>query len=162
MPTPVAASINELPTSAAVYALYGGSGARRYVAYVGIAANLRQRIRKHLIKRNSTVTAATSAVSINPDYVTELAWWASPRFAKKPAMEAAEKVAFKVLDPALRTIAPLSEEARRYHYRPKFRQDMTTLFREEPAGRIKIPALSDALDLITKLEERVARLESMS
>jgi excinuclease UvrABC nuclease subunit len=40
--------ISDLPQIPAVYAMYGGKGRGRYVAYVGIAQKLRDRIVQHL------------------------------------------------------------------------------------------------------------------
>ena len=48
--------IADLPNEPAVYAMYGGSGAGLYVAYVGVASKLKQRVTQHLVRRDSSVT----------------------------------------------------------------------------------------------------------
>jgi hypothetical protein len=40
---------------------------------------------------------------LNPDYVTELRWWEHPDFAERYVLEAAELVAYDMLNPALRS-----------------------------------------------------------
>ena len=41
--------VAQLPNAPAVYAMYGGRGRGLYVAYVGIADDLRGRINQHLL-----------------------------------------------------------------------------------------------------------------
>jgi hypothetical protein len=69
-----ARSVNELPPAPAVYAMYGGAG-REYVAYVGLADNLRRRVNQHLVNRDSSVTTGTSAAGLNPDHIRAVEWW---------------------------------------------------------------------------------------
>jgi predicted GIY-YIG superfamily endonuclease len=96
-------SISELPNVPAVYALYGGEERGHYVAYVGIASNLKRRVVQHLVNRDSSVATGTSAVNINPDYVTGVGWWEHSLFRERRLLEAAELVAFEVLEPVLRS-----------------------------------------------------------
>ena len=63
--------ISALPNAPALYALYGGKGQRKFVAYIGIADKLRQRISQHLVRRDSSIVTGTSIVSLNPDQVTQ-------------------------------------------------------------------------------------------
>jgi len=72
-------SIYDLPISPAVYVMYGGRK-QKHVAYVGIGANLQQRLNQHFIRRDSSVATGTSAAGINPDYVTEVTWWIDASF----------------------------------------------------------------------------------
>ncbi|MCD4782602.1 MAG: GIY-YIG nuclease family protein [Candidatus Eremiobacteraeota bacterium] len=88
--------LSNVPKYPAVYAMYGGTGRSQYVAYVGIAKNLRQRLEQHLIRRDSSVTTGTSASTLNPDYVTEIRWWTHSRFSDRAALEAAEIIAFNL------------------------------------------------------------------
>jgi hypothetical protein len=74
-------------------------------------------------------------------------------------VEAAEMVAFDVLDPALRSHGTPQETARELYADESFRQEMRSLFEREPAGRLVIPTLEDALERIAELEGRVAKLE---
>ena len=76
-------SINDLPNVPSVYAMYGGQGRGLYVAYVGIAGKLKQRIIQHLIRRDSSVATGTSAVALNPDYITQVKWWEHSDFTKR-------------------------------------------------------------------------------
>lgn len=155
-------SVSELPQVSSVYAMYGGKGRGRYVAYVGIGKSLKPRVMQHLVRRDSSVTAGTSAVQLNPDYVTEVEWWEHPHFSQRHVLEAAEMVAFDVLDPALRSRGAPQEKARALYAEAGFRQEMRSLFESEPAGRLVIPTLEDALERIVELEGRVAALERQS
>ena len=85
-------SFNDLPNVPGVYAMYGGKGRGVYVAYVGIAGKLKQRIIQHLVNRDSSVTTGTSAAMLNPDYVTQIRWWEYPDFKARYILVAAELV----------------------------------------------------------------------
>jgi hypothetical protein len=98
----VITSISELPTGAAIYAMYGGDE-RPDVAYVGMGEKLRQRIRQHLVNRDSSATTDSGAVRLHPDYVTAVAWWEHAAFTDEIALAAAELVAFDVLEPRMRS-----------------------------------------------------------
>ena len=154
-----ASSISALPSQPAVYAMYGGRGGSRYVAYVGIAGQLKDRIVQHLVRRASSVSTGTSAVALNADYVTEVEWWQDKRFANRDALRAAELVAFDVLEPVLRSRGRVTEAAQRSYEDEAFRQEMAALFGTGASGRLVIPTLEHALKRIAKLEERVAALE---
>jgi hypothetical protein len=97
----VVASIGELPSVPAIYAMYGGED-RRYVAYVGIGDDLRRRITQHLVNRNSSATTDTGAVRLHPDHISAVAWWEHPSFGDRVELTAAELVAFDVLEPTMR------------------------------------------------------------
>ena len=90
--------VYSLPNVPAVYALYSGGKGPKYVAYVGIAGRLKQRIVQHLIKRDSSVTTGTSAVNLNPDQVMSLSWWVHTDFDETVKLKAAEMVAFEILN----------------------------------------------------------------
>ena len=106
-----AIAISELPRVPAIYALYGGEG-RRYVAYVGLGGNLRQRIEQHLIRRDSSVVAGIQAVGLRADHVRQVDWWEDAGFSDDVRLQAAELVAFDVLEPALRSRGGIAEAAR--------------------------------------------------
>lgn len=99
-------SIAELPNRPAVYAIYGGKHPRRYIAYVGQAKSLRMRILQHLITQDSSIATGTSAVHLNPDYVRGIFWWVHPDFSNKDAREAAEVIAFEVLNLLSEAVEP--------------------------------------------------------
>ncbi len=147
-----------LPSVPAVYAMYGGRGRGRYVAYVGVADKLRRRVEQHLERRESSVTTGFSAVGLSPERVTELQWWTNRLFRKRPELEAAELIAFDVLDPALRSRGKIQAKARQIAADPVFEAPMRALFTGPPAGRLVVPTLQDALNRIALLEEQVAEL----
>ena len=152
-------SISELPNSPSVYAMYGGHKGGLYVAYVGMAGKLKQRIMQHLIRRDSSVSTGTSAVVLNPDYVSEVRWWEHPDFVKRHILEAAELVAFDVLDPALRSRGAIQEQSKAVYTDEDFQEKMRALFLGSPTGLLAIPTLQDALARITELEQRIVTLE---
>jgi hypothetical protein len=153
-------SISHLPSSPAVYALYGGRGRSAYVAYVGIAGHLRSRIEQHLVRRDSSVATGVAAAALNPDLVTEVRWWEHPAFADRGHREAAELVAFDVLEPTLRSRGGVGEAARALHADATFNTAMHQLFTGDPTGQLVIPSLQDALDRLEQLEARVRVLEA--
>lgn len=152
-------SLYELPDEPAVYALFGGQGRSLYVAYVGVADSLKQRIFQHLVRRDSSVATGTSAVGLNPDYVTEIQWWEHPDFIERFKLEAAELVAFDVLDPALRSRGKIQDKAKQWYKNQEFYKNMQLFLTSGPSGRLVIPTLQDALKRIANLEERVKILE---
>jgi len=139
--------------------MYGGRGRRLFVAYVGIGDNLRRRVVQHLVKRDSSVATGTSAVGLNPDYVTQVRWWVSPDFDDRHVLEAAELVAFDVLDPALRSRGTISGQTSRFYKDAAFQQRMRSILLGAPAGHLRLPTLHDAMERIEKLEQRLAELE---
>jgi hypothetical protein len=73
-------TVTALPWSSApkdpgLYAMYGGDTPRTWVAYAGQAGNIAQRLTQHLYRRDSSVTTGVSAVGLNVDHVTQVAWW---------------------------------------------------------------------------------------
>jgi hypothetical protein len=54
-----AKALNEVPSDPGLYAMYGGLPPRSWVAYVGQAGNLAQRLSQHLDRRDSSVTTGT-------------------------------------------------------------------------------------------------------
>jgi hypothetical protein len=134
-------SISELPNRPAVYALMSGTGGRAYVAYVGIAKILKRRISQHLVLRDSSVTTGTSAIMLNPDYVTEVRWWESDEFSNRVYLEAAEIVALEILDPALRSRGITQEAALVLSGKRSFRKAMERLFKGNPSGSLVVPTL---------------------
>jgi hypothetical protein len=128
--------VSLLPNVPAVYALYGGHGRALHVAYVGVADKLKLRAEQHLVRQSSSVTTGSSAAGLNPEHITELRWWADPSFKKKPALLAAELIAFEVLDPALRSLGKVSKQAEQLSSDTTFHEHMCALFGGPPAGRL--------------------------
>ena len=151
-------SVNDLPSAPAVYAMYGGTG-REYVAYVGIADNLRRRVKQHLVNRDSSVTTGTSAAGLNADHVRAVEWWEDAAFADRTTLEAAELVAFDVLQPALRSRGGITAAAHTLATTGDFREHIASVL-ATPSGRLVIPQLLDLMERLANLEARVARLEA--
>ena len=151
--------ISNLPNSPAVYVMYGGRGRSSYVAYVGVTRVLKNRIIEHLIKRDRSVATGTTAVVLNPDFVTELKWWECSEFSNWQFLQAAELVAFDVFEPSLRSRGRIKKHARQLYADPSFRKKMGELFTNESTGHLVILTLGDALARIDDLEQRIKELE---
>lgn len=155
----VIATIGELPTVPAIYAMYGGDD-RRYVAYVGIGDNLRQRVTQHLVNRNSSATTDTGAVRLHPDHISAVAWWEHPSFVDRVELEAAELVAFDALEPAMRSRGGITATANRRAADEAFRDAMTTMFAGAPTGRLELTTFAALVKRVSALERRLDRLEN--
>ena len=150
-------AVYTLPNGPAVYAFHGS----RYVAYVGIAGRLKQRIIQHVIRRDSSAAVATSAIILNPDQLSGLNWWEHPAFNKTVHLKAAELIAFEILNPALRSRSGTDKAGHRLAGDGKFSEEISALFHGPPTGSISFPSLVDAMDRIGKLEEQVKKLSDM-
>ena len=153
--------ISSLPNSPAIYALYGGKGQRKFVAYIGIADKLRQRISQHLVRRDSSIVTGTSIVSLNPDYITALKWWEYPDFSKREYLEAAEEIAFEIFDPVLRSRGKLTERADILLKDGDFHKKMETLFNGVPLGSLEFPDFQDLLERLNDLEMEIRKLKKL-
>ena len=151
--------ITDLPNCPAVYALYGGTGKRAHVAYVGITDSLKRRVGQHLLGRDSSIATGTSAAGINPDYVTEVRWWKHRRFSESAAREAAELVAFALFDPALRSRKPIGKAARELYKNRRFRKEMEVLLKKGPTGHVHLPSPEQVVRRLATLEDRLAKIE---
>jgi hypothetical protein len=156
----IVTALSNVPNVPAVYAMYGGRDARQYVAYAGIADKLRQRLTQHLVRRDSSVTTGTSAVTLNPDLVTAVHWWEHDLFADRDALAAAELVAMDLLDPTIRSRGPVPQRARDLHSDPCFQQKMEVLFHGTATGVLRLFSLHDAFQRITEIEARLTKLEN--
>ncbi|HEU5375819.1 MAG TPA: hypothetical protein VFV38_10300 [Ktedonobacteraceae bacterium] len=152
-------SFAELPEEPAIYALYGGQGKTLYVAYVGQAGQLKSRITQHLVRRDSSIATGASVVSLNPDKVTQVAWWGHPHFEQPAMLTAAESVAFDVLDPVLRSRLAAQKSSRPFYEDEQFYAEMKALFAGEPHGCLALPTFREAILRIATLEEQVADLQ---
>lgn len=153
---------NKVPRVPALYAMYGGSPQRTWVAYVGQGGNLAERLSQHLERRDSSVTTGVQAVGLNVDHVVHVAWWLHPTFTDDITREAAEVIAFRVLDPALRSRGNPKRAAIELANDPAFIAKMEGLFLSPPAGAYRPPRLPELADRIAKLEARIERLEGSS
>ena len=148
----------QLPKRPAVYAMYGGWPPRLWVAYVGEGGNLASRIDQHFVRRDSSVATGVAAATLNPDAVREVRWWEHTSFEDKTERQAAELVAFSVLEPALRSRGGIGPESKARAAEDGFREEMRALFSGEPAGIFRLPWIWDMETRIEQLEAEVAEL----
>lgn len=147
--------IRMLPKTHAVYALYGGKGKREYVAYVGVANNLRGRAEQHLVKHDSSATTGQSAVKLETQYLSKLKWWEDERFDKREKLEAAELVASDVLKPVLVSRGNPRKDSVKLFKDEIFYNSIKELLRN-PSGVLILLSTEDRMQM---LEKRIARLE---
>jgi hypothetical protein len=120
---------------------------------------LASRIDQHFVRRDSSVATGVAAATLNPDAVREVRWWEHASFDAKVARQAAELVAFRVLDPALRSRGGIGSDARALAADAAFRDEMEVLFAGEPSGVFTLPWIWDMQTRIEQLENRLAELE---
>lgn len=84
----------------------------------------------------------------------------TPGVSTRVELEAAELVAFDVLEPALRSRGGISSEARRRAGTDAFRAEMTELFRGPPAGRLALPSFPALAERVAAIERRLDLIES--
>ena len=161
-------AIADVPDKPAVYALCSGRGEHLSVAYVGETAELKTRLRQHLVTRNSSITSSERAVSVNPDAITFVYWWEDKAFKKDTAREAAELIATEQLHPIMRSNNRVSTAA-------KDKAELDVAFRQSIEGKFCINAPTGILTLrtlddisaqadeimarVAKLEQHIAKLE---
>ena len=150
---------SHVPTSPAIYALHGGTAGNRRVAYVGQARNLRIRLRQHLLLRDSSITTGAAVVSLNPDLVRAVDWWTHDGFSDSVTLEAAELVAFDVLDPTLRSQGWPSLPARELSSKTQFIESFRKLFLGPPSASLTIERLAGLSARIQNLEARLDLVE---
>jgi hypothetical protein len=105
------------------------------------------------------VVTGTSAAGLNIDHVTRVDWWEHPRLAED-SRRAAELVAFDVLEPALRSRGNPRQAASKLYADPGFSEELASVFRAPPTGRLTLPRLPDVVLRLSKLEKRVSELEA--
>jgi hypothetical protein len=153
----VAISLAEVPNRPGIYALYGGN--ENEAAYVGQAGKLRERLTQHLIRRDSSVTTGASVASLNPDLVRLVTWWTDERFDGPAVLDAAELVAFKILNPVLRSRGRPKSRGVMLAGESGFEQEFTQLFSGPPSGRLSIDTTAELVERLRSLETRVEALE---
>jgi hypothetical protein len=152
-------SISDLPRIPAVYAMRSGYGNTCYVAYVGMADDLKRRIYQHLVRRDSSVVTGVSAVSLNPDLVSEVQWWGRSEFTNRTWLGAAELLAFDLLEPVMRSRGNVSQESEKLYESMEFRMEMGTQFIDEPDGVLVLPSMKTLIEEVSTLHQRIAALE---
>jgi len=154
----ISSMMKKVSSSQGIYAMFENKSDKNSV-YVGISTNLRNRIRQHMIRRDSSVTTKTSAVRLNPDYIEVIRWWVNDKFEDKIVLEAAELAAFDVFNPVLRSKSSVSREAEKLYQQKKFKSEIKSILLEKQSGELHFPDLSKVLGKIDRLKMRVDRLE---
>jgi hypothetical protein len=90
--------------------------------------------------------------------VRQVDWWEDAGFSDDVRLQAAELVAFDVLEPALRSRGGIGEAARALS-KDNLRTQMDRLFRGQPSGRLTLPALGQLANQVADLERRLASIE---
>ena len=151
--------IKDVPKTPALYALYGGRARNAWVAYVGIAGDLRQRLVQHFERRDSSIVTGVSAVGLNIDAVAYVHWWEADHFDDRTNLRASEVAAFDLLDPALRSRGGVTQDAEDLAGRRAFARKIEKLIEAGPTGRYTPTTLADLEDRLVQLERRIAQLE---
>jgi hypothetical protein len=86
-------------------------------------------------------------------------WRSATDFSDRAVLEAAELVAFDVLDPALRSRGNIGAKAAKLYEDATFRQRTQTMLKGTPSGVLKVLSLQDAFAKIAELGQRIAALE---
>lgn len=100
-----------------------------------------------------------SATMLNPDNVCCICWWFNPKFSERAYLEAAEVVAFKELNPALRSRGKVTNRTKPILADQTFHYEMECLFRGKPSGVFRPTTLDNLVDLVLELYDRVSELE---
>ncbi len=78
--------LREVPIGPSIFAMYGGEPGSRFVAYVGQARKLRERLTQHLVRRDSSVTTeASSSASTLTSCKRRAPWRAHRRTREREA-----------------------------------------------------------------------------
>ena len=149
-------SLSSIPKTAGIYAMYDRN---KSVAYVGLSTKLRNRIGQHIIRRDSSVATGASATVLNPNKIARICWWLNQAFSDKACLEAAEVVAFKVLNPSLRSRGKVTDRAKDILADQTFHDDMVRLFSGKPSGVYRPKTLDNLMDWVQELHDRVSELE---
>lgn len=150
----------EVPALPSVYVMHGGDMPRTWPAYVGIAQDLQGRLLQHFVRRDSSVVTGTAAAGLNIEGVRFVDWWSRPALADKSYREAAELVAFDLLNPALRSRGRPTAAAAALAAQPAFQEEVQEMFSSPPDGRYWPPRLDGLAERVRVLEARLAELEA--
>lgn len=151
-------SIWQLPTVAAVYALYAERAGLRQAVFVGVADNLRERVVEQLVVRESPLGTGSEAVTLEPAFLTDLYWWEHADFADQHVLRAAEFMASDLFQPALRSRRPISARAAELYEDQRSQAKMAALLRAEATGHAVLPGLERILERLAELERRFESL----
>jgi hypothetical protein len=138
--------------------MYAREPPRTWVAYVGMAGDLHNRLFQHFVRRDSSVVAA-AAVRLDLDYIRHVEWWEHERFTDDATRHAAELVAFDVFEPVLRSRGNPTRAATSLYDDPVFRATFEHVFKAGPAGRFVHARLPDLARQAHELESRLRAVE---
>ena len=100
-------------------------------------------------------------MGLNVDHIAYVVWWLHPSFSDKTHRLAAELVAFRVLDPTLRSRGGIEQSAIDLSEDPRFAGEIEALLMGQPTGKYQPPAISDLADRVADLEARLKKLEDL-
>jgi hypothetical protein len=150
-------NISDVPSVPGVYLMYEG----KYVVYVGVSGNIKNRLIQHLVRRDSSITTSASAVSLNPSYINEIRWWENEAFSDRNALEAAELIAFDIFCPVIRSRGATRKGSIELYNNKEFRETIEMIFKREASGSLKVQNFDSALKRIEVLEKKVSELENI-
>ena len=148
-----------LPQFPGIYGFKGPNDTQGAYSYIGLSNKLRERVSQHLLKRDSNVSTDTSAVSLNPDKISECHWWIHETFGEREYLEAAELIAFEIFNPILVSRGTPSSSVLEISKDQDFRKQMKELFSNVPSGYIIFYDLSWAVSKIKELENEILELK---
>ena len=151
--------IKHLPQFPGIYAFKGPNGNHGAYSYVGLSNKLRDRVSQHLLRRDSSVATGASAISLNPDKISECHWWVHATFSRREHLEAAELIALEIFNPTLVSRGSSSSAALEISRDLEFREQMEDLFSSTPSGYAVFYDLSWAVTKIRELEREILELK---
>jgi hypothetical protein len=137
----------------AVYAMYAGEPPRTWVAYVGMAGDLHNRLFQHFVRRDSSVVAAAAASRSRLHPVRRVV--GTRRLRERVDSARSRIVAFDLLEPVLRSRGNPSRAAVELYNDRASRAVLEGIFRGDPAGRFVHARLRDLARNVQSLEARV-------
>ena len=146
-------TISSLPNLPSIYAKNP-----KVPVYIGQTTKLKNRITQHLVRRDSSIVTGASGYSLDPDHVKRISWWEHHLFVEENNLTAAELIAFNQLNPIIRSQGN-KKQSSQILSDENFVQEMVQLFQGEPTGELNIVDLNQALQRISKLEDRIRKLE---
>ena len=152
-------ALKTVPKKPGLYCLLGEEGRSTFNAYVGISGDIRGRLEQHLIRRDSSTATGVKAAALLPDHVRGAIWWVAPEFDDVVTREAAELVAFDLLEPTLRSRGRLRPEAKSLAQDEAFRARISFML-EDTDNRAWFPSITDLYAEIRDLRSRIEVLET--
>lgn len=134
--------LSRVPREPGMYCLLGREGRGTYDAYVGISNNIRSRLEQHLVRRDSSISTGVSAATLQPDHVVGVVWWIDDVFHGAAHLEAAELIAFEIIQPTLRSRGRVRAAARALFEDEAFRAQVEGIITTRD-NIVVFPSISD-------------------